>query len=133
MTQVIITGAKGRMGQALIACAKTVKIPLLIAAMGEQTGLSHRHALAQAGLACFETPEAAISGFRHLIRNRRNRAAARDASEPEEADRVDEAGYGGQEEQGRHDPSPQPCTLFRRHLCTHGSSVRARSTDWNVS
>jgi len=64
--------------EALIACAKTVKIPLLIAAMGEQTGLPHRHLLAQAGLACFETPEAAISGFRHLIRNRRNRAAARE-------------------------------------------------------
>jgi acetyltransferase len=63
---------------ALIACAKTVKIPLLIVAMGEASGLAHRHRLAQAGLACFETPEAAIAGFRHLLRNRANRAAARE-------------------------------------------------------
>ncbi len=64
--------------EALIACAKTVKIPLLIAAMGESHGLTHRHRLAQAGLACFDTPEAAITGFRQLIRNRQNRAAARE-------------------------------------------------------
>jgi acetyltransferase len=64
--------------EALIACAKTVKVPLLIAAMGEATGIEHRHRLARAGLACFETPEAAIGGFRHLIRNRRNRDAARE-------------------------------------------------------
>jgi acetyltransferase len=64
--------------EALIACAKTVKIPLVIAAMGEQTGLGHRHRLASAGLAAFETPEAAIAGFLHLLRNRRNRAAARE-------------------------------------------------------
>jgi acetyltransferase len=64
--------------EALIACAQTVKIPLLIAAMGEQTGLGHRHHLAAAGLAAFETPEAAIGGFLHLLRNRRNRAAARE-------------------------------------------------------
>ncbi len=63
---------------ALVACAKTVKIPLLIAAMGDSHGAGHRHHLAQAGLASFETPEAAISGFRQLIRNRRNRAAARE-------------------------------------------------------
>jgi acetyltransferase len=64
--------------EALTACAKTVKVPLLIAAMGEANGLDHRHRLSHAGLACFETPEAAIAGFRHLIRNRRNRAAARE-------------------------------------------------------
>ncbi len=64
--------------EALVACAKTVKIPLLIAAMGEAGGLLHRHRLAQAGLACFDTPEAAITGFRQLIRNRQNRAAARE-------------------------------------------------------
>jgi acetyltransferase len=64
--------------EGLIACAKTVKIPLLIAAMGEARGLEHRHRLAHAGLACFDTPEAAITGFRQLIRNRQNRAAARE-------------------------------------------------------
>jgi acetyltransferase len=63
---------------ALLACAQTVKIPLLIAALGEARGLAHRHRLAQAGLACFDSPEAAIAGFRHLLRNRRNRAAARE-------------------------------------------------------
>lgn len=64
--------------EALIACAKTVKVPLLIAAMGEAQGLAHRHRLSQARLACFDTPEAAIAGFRHLLRNRRNRAVARE-------------------------------------------------------
>ncbi len=64
--------------EALTACAKTVKIPLLIAAMGEANGLEHRHRLSQVGLACFETPESAVAGFRHLLQNRRNRAAARE-------------------------------------------------------
>ena len=63
---------------ALTACAQTVKVPLLIAAMGEETGLAHRHALSGAGLACFDSPEAAIAGFRHLLENRRNRAQARE-------------------------------------------------------
>lgn len=63
---------------ALTACAKTVKVPLLIAAMGEATGLENRHALSAAGLACFDSPEAAIAGFRHLLENRRNRAQARE-------------------------------------------------------
>lgn len=63
---------------ALTACAKTVKIPLLIAAMGEATGLAHRHALSQARLACFDSPDDAIAGFRHLLENRRNRAQARE-------------------------------------------------------
>ncbi len=63
---------------ALIACAKTVKIPLLIAVLGEASGGAQRRRLTQAGLACFDTPEAAIDGFAHLIRNRANRAAARE-------------------------------------------------------
>ncbi len=64
--------------EALIACAKTIKVPLLIAALGEAHGLEHRHRLSAARLACFDTPEAAIAGFRHLLRNRHNRAAARE-------------------------------------------------------
>ncbi len=64
--------------EALIACAKTINVPLLIAALGEAHGLAHRHRLSAARLACFDTPEAAIAGFRHLLRNRRNRAAARE-------------------------------------------------------
>jgi acetyltransferase len=64
--------------EALIACAKTVKIPLLLAAMGEANGQRHRHMLSQARLACFDSPETAVAGFRHLLRNRRNKAAARE-------------------------------------------------------
>ncbi len=64
--------------ESLLACAKTIKIPLLIAAMGETHGLEHRHRLSQARLACFDSPEAAIAGFRHLLRNHRNRTAARE-------------------------------------------------------
>jgi acetyltransferase len=64
--------------EALVACAKTVHVPLLIAALGEANGLAHRHRLAAAGLASFDSPEAAIGGFRLLLRNRRNRAAARE-------------------------------------------------------
>lgn len=71
-------GDDGAAIEALVACAKTVKVPLLIAAMGEARGLAHRHRLAQAGLACFSAPESAIAGFKHLLRNRRNRAAARE-------------------------------------------------------
>jgi acetyltransferase len=64
--------------EALIACAQTVQVPLLITAMGEAHGLAHRHRISQARIACFDTPESAISGFRHLLQNRRNRAAARE-------------------------------------------------------
>jgi acetyltransferase len=64
--------------RALIACAKAVKIPLLIAAMGEEAGQGHRYLLSQARLACFDNPENAVSGFRHLLQNARNRAAARE-------------------------------------------------------
>ncbi len=71
-------GDDGAAIAALTACAKIVKIPLLIAAMGEETGLGHRHTLSQARLACFDSPEAAIAGFRHLLENRRNRAQARE-------------------------------------------------------
>ncbi len=71
-------GDDGAAIAALTACANTVKIPLLIAAMGEETGLAYRHILSQAGLACFDSPEAAIAGFRHLLENRRNRAQARE-------------------------------------------------------
>jgi acetyltransferase len=63
---------------ALIACAKTAKAPLLIAVMGEHSGGPQRRRLSAAGLACFETPEAAIDGFRHLMRNRAVAAAARE-------------------------------------------------------
>ncbi len=64
--------------EALAACGGTVKLPLLVAALGETTGAVHRHRLAEAGMAAFATPEQAVRGFRHLVQDRRNRAAARE-------------------------------------------------------
>ncbi len=63
---------------ALAACSGTVKLPLLVAAMGETTGAAHRHRLVAAGVAAFATPEQAVRGFLHLVQDRRNRAAARE-------------------------------------------------------
>jgi acetyltransferase len=63
---------------ALAACGGTVKLPLLVAAMGETTGGVHRHRLVKAGVAAFATPEQAVRGFLHLVQDRRNRAAARE-------------------------------------------------------
>ena len=61
---------------ALATCSGTVKLPLLVAAMGETTGAAHRHRLAEAGVVAFATPEQAVRGFLHLVQDRRNRAAA---------------------------------------------------------
>ncbi len=63
---------------ALAACRDKMKLPLLVCAMGETTGAAHRQRLAKAGLAVFATPEQAVRGFRHLVQDRRNRAAARE-------------------------------------------------------
>jgi acetyltransferase len=63
---------------ALAACSGTVKLPLLVAAMGEITGAAHRHRLVEAGVVAFPTPEQAVRGFLHLVQDRRNRAAARE-------------------------------------------------------
>ncbi len=63
---------------ALIACADSIKMPLLVASMGEASGAANRHRLAAAGLAVFETPDMAVSGFSFLVQNQRNRAAARE-------------------------------------------------------
>ena len=52
--------------------------PLLVCAMGETTGAPHRRRLAEAGLPVFASPEQAVGGFRHLLRVRRARAAARE-------------------------------------------------------
>jgi len=64
--------------EGLIACAGTMKLPLLVCAMGESTGARHRRRLAQAGLPAFAVPEQAVQGFLHLLQDRRNRAAARE-------------------------------------------------------
>ena len=63
---------------ALGACRQTIKVPLLVCAMGETTGAAHRSALAAAGVPSFASPEQAVRGFMHLVHNRRSRAAARE-------------------------------------------------------
>jgi acetyltransferase len=55
-----------------------MRVPLIVCAMGETTGALHRAALGQAGLAVFDAPEQAVAGFGYLVRDRRNRAAARE-------------------------------------------------------
>ncbi len=63
---------------ALIACARSVTKPLLVAVLGEATGGRLRHRLSMAGLAAFATPEDAVSGFADLLRHRDARATARE-------------------------------------------------------
>jgi acetyltransferase len=73
------TGAADKAAIAAIAAASaTMKLPLLVAAMGETTGEPQRRMLAAAGVAEFPSPEAAVRGFLHLVQDRRNRAAARE-------------------------------------------------------
>jgi acetyltransferase len=64
--------------KALIETAPNIHSPLLVCAMGETTGALHRATLVHAGLAAFATPEQAVRGFDHLVKDRRNRAAARE-------------------------------------------------------
>ncbi len=63
---------------ALTATHKATRLPVLVCAMGETTGAACRRSLAEAGMAVFATPEQAVRGFRHLVQDRRNRAAARE-------------------------------------------------------
>jgi acetyltransferase len=63
---------------AIPPAARAIRVPLLVCAMGEASGAAHRHVLAEAGVAVFATPEAAVRGFLHLVQDRRNRAAARE-------------------------------------------------------
>jgi acetyltransferase len=64
--------------EALAACSASVKLPLLVAALGEATGAPHRRRLATAGVTAFASPAQAVRGFLHLVQDRRNRAAARE-------------------------------------------------------
>jgi len=50
--------------------------PILVGWAGQATAGRQRHAMAEARLAVFETPEAAVRGALHLARDRANRAAA---------------------------------------------------------
>jgi acetyltransferase len=63
---------------ALATTPKTTRVPLLVCAMGETTGAPHRRQLAEAGVPAFASPEQAVRGFRHLLMDRRARAAARE-------------------------------------------------------
>lgn len=62
---------------ALAAAAQATRAaPVLVAWAGEATAAPQRAALAEAGLAVFPTPEAAVRGALHLWQDRRNRRAA---------------------------------------------------------
>ncbi|MDD2877618.1 MAG: GNAT family N-acetyltransferase [Acidiphilium sp.] len=62
----------------LIACAASIKAPLLVAVLGQTTGGARRRRLAEAGVAAFATPEDAVGGFHDLLRHRDIRAVARE-------------------------------------------------------
>ena len=64
--------------QSLCHPPKTLRAPILVCAMGETTGALHRLTLAKAGLPVFATPDQAVHGFADLVRDRRNREAARE-------------------------------------------------------
>jgi acetyltransferase len=71
---------------------KELRAPLLVCAMGETTGAMHRSVLAHAGLPVFATPDQAVQGFEHLVRDRRNREAARELPPSEVLDLAPERG-----------------------------------------
>jgi acetyltransferase len=62
--------------EAIAAAARAIRKPMLVCAMGETTGGGHRRRLAAAGVPVFASPGQAVRGFLHLVRDRRNRAAA---------------------------------------------------------
>jgi acetyltransferase len=66
--------------EAMVAAASARRAgrvaPVLIAWTGQQTAAPQRDAMTRAGLAVFNTPEAAVRGALHLAQDRRNRAAA---------------------------------------------------------
>ena len=64
--------------ESVIAAAHTAHLPVLTCVMGETTGAAHRRRLAEAGLPAFATPEQAVEGFAHLLRDRHARQAARE-------------------------------------------------------
>ena len=67
----------GAMREALAAAARATRAaPILVNWAGQATGGAERAALADAGIAVFATPEAAVRGALHLAADRRNRAAA---------------------------------------------------------
>ena len=72
------TGVADAAGVAALVAAPHRHLPLLVCAMGETTAGAHRRTLAAAGVPAFASPEAAVRGFRHLLRDRRARIAAQE-------------------------------------------------------
>ena len=73
------TGPADAVGMdAIAAAAKAIRVPLLVAALGETSGAAHRSQLAAAGVPAFASPDHAVRGFLHLVQDRRGRAAARE-------------------------------------------------------
>jgi acetyltransferase len=64
--------------QSVIAAAQTATLPVLTCVMGETSGAAHRRQIAKSGLPVFATPEQAVQGFGHLLRDRAARRAARE-------------------------------------------------------
>ncbi len=64
--------------EAIIACASTAKLPVLVCVLGATTGAAHRRRLADAGVPVFPGSDLAVRGFLRLVQLRRNRAAARE-------------------------------------------------------
>ena len=67
--------------EAMVAAASAPRgggrsAPVLVAWTGQETAAAQRRAMTAAGLAVFDTPEAAVRGALHLAQDRRNRAAA---------------------------------------------------------
>lgn len=62
----------------LIACAGSIRAPLLVAVLGQTTGGPRRRRLAESGVATFATPEDAVTGFADLLRYRTIQAVARE-------------------------------------------------------
>jgi acetyltransferase len=78
----VVHAPQGEADHATIAALcqppRDLRAPLLVCAMGETTGAMHRTTLARAGLPVFATPDQAVQGFEHLVRDHRNREAARE-------------------------------------------------------
>jgi acetyltransferase len=73
------TGAADQSAIAALATSRrTMRVPMLVCAMGETTGAAHRRSLVEVGMPVFAAPEQAVRGFLHLVKDRRNRAAARE-------------------------------------------------------
>jgi acetyltransferase len=68
----------GAAAEALAAAAKTMRVPLIAAILGQTTVAAHRRRLAALGVPEFDSPEQAVRAFMHLVAQRRARAAARE-------------------------------------------------------